>query len=143
MAEQAGAKLSPEARELASLFALQVQVQIQTLGKEVSAQIQDVKNHVEHRLDLMRTEVNATMSEMKDDQREVRRVVEVQGRDITEIRTRLNEGDKDLTELKARLRSAENSGAQNAKGLAYLGGALAAGGAVGAAVSAAVSRLMH
>jgi hypothetical protein len=102
MAENSEVKLSPDARELLSLFTLQVQVQIQTLGKDMTAQVDGLKDHMERRLEVMRNEVNASMQEMKSDQREMRSVVEGQGRDITEIRTRLNEGDRNFMELKAR-----------------------------------------
>jgi formiminotetrahydrofolate cyclodeaminase len=128
-------ELAPEAKELLELFAQRVELSNAQL-------IKDVRDHVDRSIDAFRVEVTTHLTEIKAEQRDTRSRQIAQGEDIASIKTRLVEGDKEINEIKRRVGAVEKTSGESAKGLAYLGGALAVGTALGGAVSAAVTHLM-
>jgi len=117
-------ELSPEARELLSVFTNQVQLS----NAEMERRLAD-------RIDRTREELGAQISEVRAKLDEHGRALSEHGREIAVVKTRLEEGEKRFEKQDQRIDALEARDRETAVGVAKLGGAAAAGGAIGAALT--------
>lgn len=138
--------LTPEARTLLELYDARVRQTMLEVSKEISAQVGELRKEFGEQLMCFRSEVMAQIEAVRRKQDAQSETIENLRRDVVQIRTRLDEGDKRFesqekawqelrTELQARIAMLENDLMRQGRGIAALGGAALAGGAVGGALT--------
>jgi len=155
MAAGAQPPVSPETAQLLDLFCSRVEATVKGAQITISNEVQAARADMARQLGETEARILKTQDEIKEEVREQGRAIDQQGRDIVEVKTRLHEGEKrfedhsqriakveengatkgEVKALEERVEKLETQGQKTTTGLAYLGGAAAGGGTVGAVIT--------
>jgi predicted RNase H-like nuclease (RuvC/YqgF family) len=138
--------LTPEARTLLELYDARVRQTMLEISKEIGAQVGELRKEFSEQLLGFRAEIMQQIEAIRRKQETQSETIEALRREVVQIRTRLDEGDKRFEsqermwlelkkELQARIATLENDLMRQGRGIAALGGAALAGGAVGGALT--------